>query len=313
MATNTWNIYTSWALWIFIEKTAIAQFEKSTFFMQLWDKKTLPKGQNSYKFNKVDAGSLPSAWVLSEWVAPTATSFAMTQVAVTMSQLWAFTQVSDVLLSDSPVDVLEAAWEEIWRLLWEQADTNIQADIDAWTNVIYSWDATSTATIDATDNLAAADLAEAFSGLKTNAAPTIDGSSYVAVAHPQVIHDLMTETTAGWFLDVNKYSNPEAIFRWEIGTLNWVRLISAANITVNADAWATTTDVYYTFVLGKNAYWVVTADTMEMSVKMPGSAWTADPLNQVATVWGKLRFWSALLKEEAIYRIESSSSIWANT
>jgi len=311
-AANTWNIYTSWALWIFIEKTAIDQFEKSTFFMQLWDNKKLPKGQNSYKFTTVDAGTLPSAWVLSEWVTPTETSFNMTQIAVTMSQLWAFTKVSDVLLSDAPVDVLEKAWIEIWRLLAEQADTNIQAVIDGWTNVIYSGDATSTAEIAADDNLDAVDLAKAFSGLKTNAAPTYDGSSFVAIAHPQVIFDLMTETTAWGFLDVNKYSNPEAIFKWEIGTLNWVRLISSANITINADAWASDVDVYYTFVLGKDAYWVVSAENMDMSINMPGSAWSSDPLAQIWTVWGKLRFWSAILKEEALYRIESASSIWDN-
>lgn len=310
---TTWNIYTSWALDILIEKVALAQFDANNYFMNLWDKRTLPKWTNSYKFNVVDAWTLVSNWVLTEWVVPTDTSFNMTQVPVTMTQLWAFTKFSDILLSDAPTDVITDAWRELWRLLWDQADTNIQAVIDWWSNVIYSWDATSTATIDASDNLDAGDLAKSFAKLRWNKAPFFEWWRYVAVLHPDVAHDLMTSTTVWSFIDVNKYSNPEAIFRWEIWTLNWVRVISAPNVTINTDAWDATTDVYYTFVLWQKAYWVVTADTMWMTINMPWSAWTSDPLAQFWTVWAKLRFWAALLKEEAIYRIESASSIWANS
>lgn len=312
MATNTWNVYSSWALDIFIEWVAIAQFEKSTFFLQLWKQRTLPKGSNSYKFNKVDAWTLAASGVIAEWVVPTDTGFTMAQVAVTMTQLWAFTKISDILLSDAPTDVLSDAGKEIGRLLWETADTNVQTVLAAWTNVIYSWDATSTATIDATDVIDSMDLAKSFSLLKADAAPLYDGEAYVAVLHPHVIHDLFADTANGSFVELNKYVSPEKAFKWEIGKLFWVRVINSANVTIQADAWAGSVDTYNTFVVWEEAYWVVTAQNMEMSIKMPWSAWTADPLNQIATVWGKLRFWSAILKEESLYRIESASSLWAN-
>lgn len=311
--TTTSNIYSSWALDIFIEKVAIAQFEANNYFMWLWERKMLPKWTNSYKFNIVDAASIPASWVLTEWTVPTSTWFSMAQVEVTMTQLWAYTEFSDIALSDSPVDVIEAAWTELWRQIAEYADAYIQDQIDAWTNVVYWWDATSRATVDASDVITAADLAEVFSKLKWNKAPTFDWNWYVAVLHPYVVKDLFDDTAAWSFIEVNKYANPEAIFKWEIWKLFWIRIVESANVQAYVDAWAwSTVDVYPTFVMWSKAYWVVTAENMVMSVKLPWSAWTADPLDQKWTVWAKLRFWASILKEDALFRIESASSIWAN-
>lgn len=306
-----WNA--NWALDIFIEWVALEQFETSTYFMQLWDKRTLPWKSNSYKFNKVDAWTLPSAWVISEWTTPSATDFAMTQVEVTMTQLWAFTQVSDILLSDAPTNVLEDAWREIWRLLGEKADANIQSVLSATTNEIIAWGKATEWDVTATDVISAANLAESFSRLRTNRSPFYEGSAYVAVLHPAVIHDLFLDSSAGSFVEVNKYSKPETVFSWEIGKIFWVRIIDSANVTVNVDAWATTTDTYNTFVMWERAYWVVTAKNMEMMFKPLWSEWSADPLNQRWTVWGKLRFWASILKGESIFKIVSASSIWNNS
>lgn len=312
--TNTWNVYSNWALDIFIEKEAIAQFEKETYFMNLWVRKTLPKWTNSYKFNRVDAWTLNASWVLTEWVAPSETNFSMNQVEVNMNQLWAFTKVSDLVLSDAPVDVIKEAWREIWRLLAEQADKNIQDVLDDWTNVIYAWDATDRASIDATDVVAATNLADTFSKLKANSAPQFDWNWYVAVLHPYVINDLFKDAWAWNFIEVNKYSKPEQVLKWEVWKLFWIRIVDSANIAFYADAWAdSTVDVYPSYIMWKNAYWVVTSENMAMKVNLPWSAWTSDPLAQVWTIWWKLRFWSAILKEESLFRIESATSLWANS
>jgi len=311
---NTWNVYSSWALDIFIEKVAIAQFEANTYFMQLWDNKKLPRGSNSYKFNIVDAWTLSWAWAITtEWVAPSETAFTMKQVAVTMTQLWAYTKFTDVVLLDSPVDVISNAWKELWRLLAEQADTSIQTVLATWSNVLYAWDATSTDTIDASDVVAATNLADVFSKLKANRAPSYNWEWYVSVMHPLVINDLMKDTAHWNFIEVAKYSSPEKVFKWEIWKLFWVRIIESANVTTNVDAWDSKTDTYNTYVMWEKAYWVVSSQNLEMTIKMPWSAWTADPLNQTWTVWGKMRFWAALLKEESLFRIESAASLWNNS
>jgi N4-gp56 family major capsid protein len=64
----------------------------------------------------------------------------------------------------------------------------------AGTNVAYGGDATSTATIDATDNLDAADVREAVANMRSASAMPMMGNIYVGFIHPDVSFDLRGDT-----------------------------------------------------------------------------------------------------------------------
>lgn len=312
---NTWNLFSSWALDVLIERTAFEQFKSNNYFMQLWTQRTLPNWTNSYKFNRVDAWTLANAWAITEWVVPTDTAFSMNQVEATMTQLWGFTKFSEIALTDSPTDALMDAWRELWRLIANKADTNIQtvlaASIASTSNEIVVWAWTVWA-ITSSDVITSLQFADVFAKLKANDAPSYDWNWYVAVLHPYVINDLFKDVKAWSFIELTKYTSPEKAFKWEIWKLFWVRIIESSNVTINVDWWDTTTDVFPTYVMWANAYWVVTSQNMSMKVKMPWSAWTADPLDQIWTVWWKLRFGATAIKEESLYAIQSAASLWAN-
>lgn len=309
----TSNIYSSGSLAIYVEKVAIAQFVKSTYFYDMGEQRTLPNGMHTYTFNKVDATSA-IAGTLSEGVTPLETNFSMSQVAVTPLQYGHRVVISDVALRDSPVDTFRVAAVELGRVLAEKVDAVVQDSIDTLainkTDVIYAGANSARNTIASGDNITANDIAETFARLKGNAAPMI-GGHYVAVMHPFVAHDLRVQALANGFtfLSINQYTSKEALFNGEIGMICGVRIIESANIQKYAGAGlGGTVDVYPTYVMGEKAYGLVKTEGIQTFVVAP-TASDSDPLAQRGHVSCKIRFGAAILKSEALLRIESSSSL----
>ena len=138
-----------------------------------------------------------------------------------------------------------------------------------------------------------------------NAVP-IDGA-FVAIVHPNVACDLMTSEK---WIDVHKYTNPENIYKGEIGMLGGVRFVQTTEAKIIANAGVGGISVYCTMVVASNAYGVtdVAGGGLQHIVKQLGSAGTADPLNQRAsTGWKSLKVAERLV-EEYMVRVEHASS-----
>ncbi len=307
--TTTSTVMTSGSLWEYIRRMAIRNFESNLVFAKLGKSEQLPIGYNKYSFPTVDE-SIASA-ALTEGTVPSEGTFNLTNVEVTLTQFGGYGILSDVLVSDAPVNVFMEASFEASRQTANAFDADIQDVIDAGTNVIYS-DDTGRATIAAGDTITAVMLAKAVNNLKANDAPTYDGGYFASVMHPHIFHDLQVESGTWTYIDLHKYDTPEALFAGEAGALYWARILVSSNVQFYADGGATTTDVYPTYVFGKNAYWVVTSGGLQTFVEGVGSAGTADPLHQKATVGAKIRGKAAILKQAALYRIEAASSLGAN-
>lgn len=317
MATiTTGNIYSSGSLAIYVEKVAIAQFVKSTFFYDMGEQRTLPSGMHTYTFNKVDSTATIAA-ALTEGTTPTETNFTMSQVAVTPVQYGHRVVISDVALRDSPVDTFRTAATELGRVLAEKVDAVIQDSIDGLTtintDVIYGGSQVARNALTASDTLTGLKLAEAFARLKGRAAPMI-GNAYVAIVHPFVAHDLRVQSGTGYsFLSINQYTSREGLFNGEIGMIAGVRIVESPNVQIYVNAGAgATVDVYPTYVMGEKAYGLVKSDGMQSYTVAP-TASDSDPLAQRGHVSCKIRFGAAILKSESLLRIETASSLGANT
>lgn len=85
---------------------------------------------------------------------------------------------------------------------------------------------------------------------------------------------------------------------------------AAADVVYPGEAGAAGRDVYSTIILGDNAYGTteITGGGLETIVKQLGSAGTADPLNQRATVGWKSTKVAEILVQEYMCRIESAST-----
>ena len=176
--------------------------------------------------------------------------------------------------------------------------------------------------------------------LEANLAEPINGS-YVAIIHPYAAYDLMRSPE---FIEWHKYAQPGELYRGEIGMIGNVRfvksteakivVVESAGSEVNADPPAdaggsgsddsgsggddsgddsgeddsgvTTTAVFLTMVLGKDAYATTYATGLglEHIVKPLGSG--DDPLNQRCTAGWKATKTAIRLKEQNMVRIESA-------
>jgi N4-gp56 family major capsid protein len=170
-------------------------------------------------------------------------------------------------------------------------------------NVIYSGNASSTATIDAADTIDSADVRKAVAKLRGNKAAGRKGSLYWVGIHPDVSHDLRAETAAGNWRLPHEYSQASNIWAGEIGTYEGAYFVESARL-YNATDGASSAKNYRTIVAGKQALAEAVAEEPHVVIGP-----VTDTLKRFRPIgwYGVLGF--ARYREEALYRIESGSSI----
>jgi N4-gp56 family major capsid protein len=173
------------------------------------------------------------------------------------------------------------------------------------TNVLYGGDATDTDEIVAADTATAALVSKAVAKLRgANAVPR-DGMLYAAYVHPDVAFDLRAESGSGSFDDIRKYTegNVGNILGGVMGVLGGAYFVETPRAYVATDG-ASSEPVYRTIIAGKQA--LAEATAVEPGVVLGP---VVDKLQRFRPVgWYSLQGWSRY-REEALYRIESSSSI----
>jgi N4-gp56 family major capsid protein len=239
---------------------------------------------------------------LTEGVVPNSTAFTYTVITTTPTQYGIYVEVSDRLLKAAPTKILADAGKEVGNNMARIVDQVIQTEIMAGSNVIYSDVSTNVARTDinANDLITSSLIRKAHTKLQSVDAPQV-GGYYVAVAHPFVVGDLQSEASGSW-LEFNKYTTPDKLFKGEIGALYGVRFVVSSNV----QTFTSTTTVYPTLVMGAGAYGVTEWSSLETIYKPLGSG--ADPLNQVASVGAKVDFSAKRLQENAMVRLETSAT-----
>ena len=204
-------------------------------------------------------------------------------------------------------------------------DTIVRDVAVAGTNVIYGSGGTDTPTtrggvgtgIDADDTLSLDDIRLAVARLRTANVMNFDGDSYAGIIHPHVSYDLRSETGLTHFSDPVAYSDPERRWNGEIGKVEGVRFMESprAGLVANAgDGGAV--DVYQTMIFGREGI----AKAWSNGGGYDGGANPtiviadkADNLNRFRAVGWKWLGGYGILRQDALQRIETSSSIGANT
>jgi N4-gp56 family major capsid protein len=185
----------------------------------------------------------------------------------------------------------------------DSIDEVVQTELRGGTNVIYSGDATATNEIVAADTLSAANIRKAIAKLRAGKAIARKGSLYWCAIHPEVSHDLRAETgAASWRLPHEYQSNAE-IWAGEIGNFEGAYFIESPRM-YNATDGASSARVFRTIIAGQQALAEAVAEEPHVVI---GNV--TDKLMRLRPIgwYGVLGF--KRYREEALYRIESSSSI----
>ncbi len=275
-------------------KMLLETAKKNLKFWNLGKKKIHPKGsgKDSYmlKFGHVAA----STNELSEGTTPSSSSIATNKYTVTVKQYGQYIDVSDFLITTAIDPVMEDISRELGYTAALSTDTLIRDHLEAnATNIKYVGSGNAADNdIAANETFMAQDALKAVSVFRATDAPRMDDDTYTWIVHPYVAIDLMSDTSAGGFIELNKYvaGLADKPLAGEVGKVYGARVVESSNI--NAVANSGTVNVYRTIMLARDAFAVTSFDKdhMDLIVKQLGSSGTADPLNQKATVGYKLQF-----------------------
>lgn len=261
---------------------------------QFGQKHPIPKnGGKTIEFRKYSPlGKMMTP--LTEGVTPDGQSLTVSVIEATVAQYGGYITLSDVLLLTAIDNNLVQATKLLGNQAGATLDTVTREVLNGGTNVIYAGGVASRSAL--ADNLTVQDIKKAARALKTQNAEKI-GDSFVAIIHPDVSFDLTNDPK--W--EAVKTYDPEDWYEGEIGRIAGVRFVETTEAKIFEGG------VYSTLVLAENAYGVtdVEGGGLQHIVKQLGSAGTADPLNQRATVGWKAIKTAERLVEQFMVRIES--------
>lgn len=195
----------------------------------------------------------------------------------------------------------------------------------AGTNIRYAGAAVSRVTVAAGHILAAVNVRRAATDLTNRNVQRVKNGLYVAYIAPDAAFDLRGETGAAAWRDPHVYSQPEQIWNGEVGAFEGFAFMETPRLNATATTAAQggpggfenggvggTVDVYPTLFMGKQAL----AKTWSSAVSAP------TPQIVLGAVVDKLQrfvpvgwYWLGgfgRFREDALVRVESSSSIGAN-
>ena len=266
---------------------------------QFGQKHPIPKnGGKTIEFRKYSPlGKALSPLV--EGVTPDGQSLTVTTIEATVAQYGGYVTLSDMLLLTAIDNNLVQATKLLGNQAGATLDTITREVLIGGSNVRYGGNAAGQA---AAGKLTVDDIRRAARYLKVQNADKI-GDSYVAIIHPDVSYDLMSDPA--W--EAVKEYDPKDWYEGEIGRIAGVRFVETTEAKVKeTDNGA----IYCTLILGENAYGVteIEGGGLQHIVKQLGSAGTGDPLDQRATVGWKATKVAERLVEQFMIRIESKGS-----
>lgn len=277
---------------------------------QFGQKHPIPKnGGKTIEFRKYSP--LPKlTTALTEGVTPDGQSLNVSTITATVAQYGGYITLSDILMLTAIDNNLVQATKLLGAQAGATLDTITREVLNGGTNVIYSGGVTSRANLvggAASGNcyLTVDDIKLAVRALKNQNAERI-GDSWVAIIHPDVSYDLTNDPA---WQNVKDY-DPKDWYEGEIGRIQGVRFVETTEAKIWTGAGSGGRAVYSTLVLADNAYGVteIEGGGLRHIVKQLGSAGTADPLDQRATVGWKAIKVAERLVEQFMVRIESTST-----
>lgn len=199
-------------------------------------------------------------------------------------------------------------------------DTVARNAFQTGTQVLFAGTGAARADVLTGDTLAGNIVRRAVAELRSNNAATFNGM-YKGFIHPDVSYDFRGATGGTNWADPHVYSDPSGIYNGVIGNFQGVQFIETSRAPLFADASdgagtaATgTIDVYGTLIMGRQAV---------AKAFSTGGGYSSNPVMVDVPVTDALRRFEGMgwkhfvgydiLRQDALLRIESSSSIGANS
>jgi N4-gp56 family major capsid protein len=309
MATST-TLTNAANLHLYYEKKLLSTLDPRLVLMPLGKKQRLPKGNGKQvkwlRYSAIAGSTSP----LTEGTPPAEISFSASNVTANVVQYGQFAKVSD-LLSDTAIDpVLEnlserfgiAASKTIEELIVSELANNCaNQNVNNRANF---------AAIQAGDLISHKELIESMIRQKADYIGPHESGQYVVVLHPRAEYDLMVDSQAGSWLDIQKSIDNKPLLNGEVARMYGMKFLVSDKMLTSVGTGAGGIDVVQSFVIGEEAFGVVelNGDAMKMFIKRHGSAGANDPLDQFATVGYKIHGFAAKYLDAGSKRVIAINS-----
>ncbi len=223
---------------------------------------------------------------ITEGTNPTSVTWGATAYSSGPAQYGILVQVSDLLVRNSAVEVVQECSTQVRNALARLVDTVIQTVVNAGVNgVIYSGGKTSRSTLGAGDTIAQSDMVRGVKYLRSSNAAGLapfEGEYYAAVIHPQVMGDLMSNTATGSWTDIGRYSNVDDMKTGKMSSFRGIRYLE----TAYQNYYNSTVPVFPTTILGDQSFgW---GYFQEPQAILTSTADSNNPLNLYNSIGGKV-------------------------
>lgn len=247
---------------------------------------------------------------ITEGTNPTAVTWGATSYGSGPFQFGILVQVSDLLMHNSAIEVVDKCAEQVRNSLARAVDTAVQTVVNAGANgIIYAGGKTSRSSIGAGDLVTQTEMGRAYKYLASSNAAGLrpfEDKYYAAVIHPMAEADLMANTSSGSWTDAGRYTSVDDLRAGALGDFRGIRYLRSAwqnyfNSTVN---------VFPTTVVGDQSFgWGYFQTPMPILVTTPDSN---NPLNLYTSVGGKFTIGVTRFEDtvatQRIIRVESAIS-----
>ena len=289
----------------FYDMTLIDEASPELVHDQFGQKRPIPaNGGTTINFRKF--ASLPKATTpLTEGVTPDGKSLNVTDITAEVKQYGDYIVQSDMLELSSIDNTIVEATKILGRQAGMTLDTITRNILQSGTNVFYAPKGDGTAVtsrtgLDNTCVLTVDLIKKVVAKLRANNAPKIDGD-YVAIIHPYVAYDLMSDET---WIEAHKYAQPENLYKGEIGKIAGVRFVESSEAKIYDSG------VFGCLIFGAGAYGTteITGGGLQTIIKQKGSAGTGDPLDQRSSIGWKATKTAEILVDAYLARVECKSA-----
>ncbi len=289
----------------FYERTLLERLLPELHLYKDAKKKRLPKNQgttiNFRKFNSLPSNTVP----LEEGKTPDGQNLDVTAIEAVVKQYGDYVTISDLIQMTGIDPIVTETSELCGEQGAETVEKVIYSVLTSGVNVFYAGGKTQRDALADEDIFNGDEVKKAVRVLKNKNARRFSDGYFHAYIDPDIAYDLMSSKE---WEDVAKYAKPENMLKGEIGKMHGVRFMESTMLETEES----TTTVHKALIYGKDAYGAVDLENgggkPSIIVKPNGSAGTADPLDQRASVGWKSAFTSVILQPDALLRVECAVS-----
>lgn len=232
---------------VYYERKGLDQLTKVFRFRQACEPDILPlrigKTIQFYRYSLLSANTTPA----TEGAVSAGIPLTSTTVSATVAEYADFITISTLLEQTAIDPIVENAAFNLGYRAGLTVDTIVRLEFDS--NVSSVAINTQGANLNAIDFRKSVALLEGKDVRPFDSTDWGEGSFY-AIAHPYVLFDLMSDNTAGGFIDVMRYADPKAILNNEAGKIGACRIMKSTNV---GSTGTVPSQARYVYVVGKGA------------------------------------------------------------